>query len=492
MLGGAVRAEFSEGRNSSGAERKARLFDFRLANLEVFCFCGADVRRKNFLLRLRVVIPALLLGGNWDNATNCGSRSRNANNARSNANTNIGGRGAIRRLLVSFEKKRKALTPRAYEIARTPAESLTLAECQNTKRRVFPFGSGNAKNGNTVFFLFGGGNMKRYDNLWQKIITKENFYLAEKEARKRKTRKDYVKEFEKNLDENLEAARQLVITKQFHTSQYRSRKIYEPKERTLYILPYAPDRIVQHAIMNVLAPIMKSLFISDTYSGILGRGQLAASLRAMEAVRRNKYCLQCDIHKFYPSINQNVLSQLYHNKFKDKDFLEIMDDIIFSFPGDYNCPIGNPISSLNGNFYLTPLDHFCKQELGIKDYFRFCDDFLLFGNDKSYLHDCRHRIEDFIGKYDLTYSRADVFNVKQGIDVVGYRHFDNYILVRKSTAKKEKKLIKELPGRFERGEISADTARSSIDSVAGHIKHANSYNLKKSMRIDEIRRQYVA
>lgn len=335
--------------------------------------------------------------------------------------------------------------------------------------------------------------MKRYGNLWQAMTTEDNFALAERKAGRGKRTRPDVQEFEKNLGENLEEVRQLVITKRFHTSQYRSRKIHEPKERTIYMLPFAPDSIVQHAVMNVLAPIMAGLFISDSYACIPGRGQTKASLRTMEAVRRNRYCLKCDIHHFYPSISHGILSQMYHSKFKDKDFLELMDDIIYSFPGGRNCPIGNYVSQWSGNFYLTPLDHFCKQELGTKDYIRYCDDFLLFGGDKAYLHECRRRIEEFIWtRLGLTYSRADVFDVRQGVDFVGYRHFDNYILVRKSTAKKEKRMVRELPERLESGEITADTMRSKLDSVSGHIKHANSYNLKKSMGIDEMRRRYVA
>ena len=335
--------------------------------------------------------------------------------------------------------------------------------------------------------------MKRYGNLWQQIITKENFELAEKRAKKRKCSRRDVIAFEKNLEKNLEEVRQLVVTKQFHTSPYKSRKIYEPKERVIYILPYTPDRIVQHAIMNILVPIMEKLFIVDSYACIANRGQIKASHRTMEAVRRNKYCLKCDIHHFYPSINQSILSNMYHNKFKDKDFLEIIDDIIFSFPGGYNCPIGNYTSQWSGNFYLTPLDLFCKQELKIRDYIRYCDDFLLFGNDKAYLHDCRRKIEDFIGTHlQLTYSKADVFNVKQGIDFCGYRHFDNYILVRKSTAKRQMKTIKRLPNWVESGKITTDNMRSIIDSTSGWLKHANAYNLKQAMKIDEIRGYYIA
>jgi len=334
--------------------------------------------------------------------------------------------------------------------------------------------------------------MKSYGgNLFESIVDKDNFTVAQKLSRQGKSSRKEIRIFESNLDENLEEIRQLVIDKKFHTAKYRSKKIFEPKERIIYILPYAPDRIVQHAIMNILVPYMEKMFITDSYACITGRGQTRASLRTMQAVRRNKYCLKCDIHHFYPSINQNILSEMYHRKFRDKDFLYLMDDIIFSFPGGYNCPIGNYTSQWNGNFYLTPLDEFCKHELKIKDYIRYCDDFLLFGDDKSYLHECRKRIEDFIGKYELTYSKADVFSVKQGIDFCGYRHFDNYILVRKSTAKRQIKRIKELPGEFESGKITVDEMRSVIDSMSGWLKHANAYNLKKSMRISEIRGQYI-
>lgn len=335
--------------------------------------------------------------------------------------------------------------------------------------------------------------MKSYGgNLFESIVDKDNFTVAQKLSRQGKSSRKEIRIFESNLDENLEEIRQLVINKKFHTAKYRSKKIFEPKERIIYILPYAPDRIVQHAIMNILVPYMEKMFITDSYACITGRGQTRASLRTMEAVRRNKYCLKCDIHHFYPSINQNILSEMYHRKFRDKDFLYLMDDIIFSFPGGYNCPIGNYTSQWNGNFYLTPLDNFCKHELRIRDYIRYCDDFLLFSDDKAYLHDCRKRIEDFIGKYELTYSKADVFSVKQGIDFCGYRHFDNYILLRKSTAKKEIKRLKELPGEFESGLITKDKMRSTIDSMIGWQKHANTHNLQIATDIDFIRRKYCA
>jgi hypothetical protein len=213
----------------------------------------------------------------------------------------------------------------------------------------------------------------------------------------------------------------------------------------------------------------------------------------MEAVRRNKFCLKCDIHHFYPSIRHDILFDMYKAKIRETKFLDLLEDNIFSFGGGRNTPIGNLTSIWHGNFFLTPLDLFCKHELKIRDYIRYCDDFLLFGNDKAYLHECRKRIDEFIHtKLDLEFSRSDVFNVKQGVDFLGYRHFGKYILVRKSTAKRMMKKVAVLPERYESGEITQDELRSIIDSVSGWLSHANAHHLALKMRLAEIRKQYVA
>lgn len=334
--------------------------------------------------------------------------------------------------------------------------------------------------------------MKTWSNLWQPFISEENFNLAYLSAKKGKSRQKEVQRFDLNSAERIEQIRQSVINGTFHTAKYRSKIIYEPKKRIIYILPFNPDRIVHHAIVNVLKPYYQRYFISDSYACLDGRGQQAGSLRCMEAVRRNKYCLKCDIHHFYPSIRHDILFDMYKAKIRDARFLDVLEDNIFSFGGGKNTPIGNLTSIWHGNFFLTQLDLFCKHELKIHDYMRYCDDFLLFSDDKTYLHECRKRIDDFIhSKLDLEFSRSDVFNVKQGVDFLGYRHFDNYILVRKSTAKRMKKKVAALPERYETGEISLDELRSILDSISGWLSHANAYHLSQKMGLEDIRSHYI-
>lgn len=312
--------------------------------------------------------------------------------------------------------------------------------------------------------------MKTYNNLWDKFISEDNFRLAYKNATKGKKWQKGVKLFMQDEENNLKNIIQLVASSSFHTSKYTEMTIYEPKERIIYKLPFAPDRIVQHAVMNILKPILLNKFIENSYACIEGRGQHKASIKCSEFVRRNTYALKCDIRKFYPSINQNILSNMLHRFIADDKFMTVLDDIIFSYPGGYNCPIGNYCSQWFGNFYLTPLDNFIKHELKIKDYLRYCDDFILFSNDKKYLNECRIKINKFLKIYSLQFSKSDLFKTKQGVDFCGYRHFGKYVLLRKSTAKRMRRNIK----RYN---------EQGVASIKGWLRWCCSYNLRKSLNM---------
>lgn len=289
-----------------------------------------------------------------------------------------------------------------------------------------------------------------------------------------RSKKKQIVKFNEDREGNTERLRQLVISGKFHTSAYRSMIVYEPKKRVIYKLPYYPDRIVQHAVMNIIRPILIGRFIHDSYACVEGKGQMRASQRCSQFVRRNQYCLKCDVHHFYPSIRHDILSEMFHKMIKDEKFMAILDDIIYSFEGETNAPIGNYTSQWFGNFYLTKLDYYVKQELKIKDYLRYCDDFLLFSNDKKYLHECRRKIEAFLwNELRLTYSKAYVFDVKQGVDFCGYRAFGKYMLLRKSTAKRIKRRVSHVYPRY-----TEEKRNASIASTMGWLKHCNSYNLK--------------
>jgi hypothetical protein len=329
--------------------------------------------------------------------------------------------------------------------------------------------------------------MKRTGNLFQKIVEPDNIQLAFKLARKGKRWQNTVKIFEMKEEENLAKIRASLIDKTFTTSDYETFIIYEPKRRIIYKLPFNPDRIVQHALMNVVEPIWESLFINDSYACRVGKGIHAGSKRAMEFIRkvgRGGYCLKMDISKFYPSINHDTIYKIIEQKIKCKDTLEVFKDIIYSIPGGYNVPVGNYTSQWLGNLYLNELDHFVKHELKGEKYIRYCDDFLLFHTDKTYLRDCANSMTSFLKtELNLKLSKNRIFQVGEGVDFLGYRHFHDYILLRKTSATRIKRRLKFIPQLFSRGAITKDQLRSSLASTRGWLKWCNSFNLSKSLNL---------
>lgn len=331
--------------------------------------------------------------------------------------------------------------------------------------------------------------MKRYGNLYQKISSRENLYTAYEHARKRKTWQRAVRNFEKNKEERIGELQDMLKYHTFRNSPYKTKEIYEPKKRTIYILPFFPDRIVQHAIMNILEPIWDKMLIDNCFSCRKGKGQHRASAKCMEYCRRYEYCMQFDISKFYPSINHAILKEIIRRKLKDPELLWILDEIIDSTHTETNAPIGNYLSQWFGNLYLNELDMFIKHKLKINAYERYCDDFLIFGNDKEVLKSNGDRIEQFVeGKLRLRLSKKSLFHTWQGVDFIGYRHFQNgKLLVRKRTAKRVKKNIKALRWELEHGEIDKDKARSKVGSIHGWLCHANTHNFSLTLKLEEIK-----
>lgn len=308
-----------------------------------------------------------------------------------------------------------------------------------------------------------------------------NLDAAYRKARRGKGNMANVIRFALDPERNLARIRGMLLNKTFRTSRYNAKTIYEPKQREIYILPFDPDRIVQHALMLVLEPIWDALFIHDSYACRIGKGVHAGSRRTMELVRRYKYCLKCDISKFYPSIDQNVLYGIIQRKIKCPDTLWLLRDIIYSYPGGKNVPIGNYTSQWFGNLYLNELDQLLKNRYRVKGYVRYCDDFCLLHDDKGFLGEMACVIKEYAWSVlQLTLSKCDLFPVSRGVDFLGYRHFPDKILLRKRTAKRVRRRLKILPRLFTSGLVSVDHFRSSVASARGWLKWANSHHFAEA------------
>lgn len=321
--------------------------------------------------------------------------------------------------------------------------------------------------------------MKRVGNLYDKIISIENLQLADSNARKGKLKSYGVRRHDRNREQNILDLHVSLKNKTFRNSKYDTFKIYEPKERTIFRLPYYPDRIVHHAIMNVLEPIWLSIFTKDTYSCIKGRGIHAAANDLKQVLKTDKintrYCLKMDITKFYPSINHTILKDIIRRKIKDKDLLWLLDIIIDSAEG---VPIGNYLSQYFANLYLAYFDHWLKEEKGVKYYWRYADDMVILSNDKIYLHELLESIRKYL-KNNLNLvikSNYQVFPVDtRGIDFLGYVFYSDHTLLRKSIKKKFYKRVKQLNKR--RSIPTVSEYRKNISAWYGWCKHCNSINL---------------
>ncbi len=323
--------------------------------------------------------------------------------------------------------------------------------------------------------------MKRYNNLFDKIVSLDNLYEADKRARRQKSHRPEVMLFDKNKDKLLLDLQRKLINGEYETSEYYVFKIYEPKEREIFKLPYYPDRIVHHAIMNIMEPIWVSAFVKGTYSCIRKRGIHKALKDVKFALKdevNTQYCLKLDIRKFYPSIDHDILKTIIRKKIKDKRLLSLLDEIIESAQG---VPIGNYLSQFFANLYLTYLDHWIKEQKKVRYYFRYADDIVILGGDKQQLRDLFYDIQDYLNnKLKLNFKdNWQIFKVdSRGIDFVGYRVFHTHTLLRKRIKKKFCKKINKLN---KKQNLDKDTYKQKICSYIGWIKYCNGRNLLNKM-----------
>lgn len=313
--------------------------------------------------------------------------------------------------------------------------------------------------------------MKRLNNLYSKITTMDNLVEADRKAQKNKSGQYGVVLHNRNKEANLLRLQELLETKTYRTSAYDIFKVFEPKERTVYRLPYFPDRITHHAIMNVLEHIFVASFTADTYSCIKSRGihQLQRKLtQDLKDVAGTTYCLKLDIKQFYPSTDHDVLKELLRRKFKDPDLLWLLDEIIDSAPG---LPIGNYLSQYLANFYLAYFDHWIKEDKRIRYYYRYADDLVILHNDKPALHALLEDIRTYLKTLKLEVKpNHQVFPVEsRGIDFVGYVFRHSHVRIRK-----------QIKQNFAR-KLARNPDHASKSSYLGWFGHCDAKHLTKKL-----------
>jgi len=370
------------------------------------------------------------------------------------------------------------VTPRTYAKKDTKAKALPLGKKQqNSMRAGIP-----AKSGRTL--ANEKQSMKRQGNLYDLVCSADNLALAHQKARKGKAHTYGVRFFENEFKNNMQQLQAELVEGTYRTSEYSVFTIYDQKEREIYRLPFR-DRIVHHAIMNVMEPIWTSIFIQHTYSCIKGRGihaVLKAIKRDLKDVENTGFCLKMDVRKFYPTIDHEILKSIIRKKVKDNRLLNLLDLIIDSAPG---VPIGNYLSQFFANLYLSYFDHWLKETKRVRYYYRYADDIVILSANKPYLHILLKDIEHYLNnelKLQLK-GNFQVFPVdSRGIDFVGYVFYHTHILMRKSI----KKRLCRKAVKLNKKDITDRDYKMQIAPWLGWAKHCNSRNLLKKVLNEKI------
>ncbi len=279
---------------------------------------------------------------------------------------------------------------------------------------------------------------KKMGDFYHLFYDPDTLTKAQYKAQKGKKDRDEIREFNEHITERLQELWEMIYYQTYVPGEYKVRRILEPKERWLMIAPFFPDRIIHHVVIEVLGEHWRHIFIENTYACIKGRGLH----KCMEDVHKalvldragTRYCLKIDIRKFYDNVDHAMLKRIIRFTISDPQVLWLLDTIIDSNGSDKGLPIGNFTSQYLANLYLSYLDHFVKEVLRVKYYYRYMDDMVVLDGSKERLHWLLDMIGLFAGAELKLEIKPDwqIFPVDdRSIDYVGFRQNHYGILLRK-------------------------------------------------------------
>lgn len=330
---------------------------------------------------------------------------------------------------------------------------------------------------------------KTIRNIYDKAVSFDKILMAHKKARRGKREKKDVILFELNLESEILRLEEELKYGRYKPGDYKTFKIYEPKERVIMASSYT-DRVVhQWYVENFIKPYFVPQFISTSYAGIEGRGMHKASKDVQQAMRRAKkkwneyYILKMDVTKYFQNIDKKILWNILKRKIKDKKLLWLTREILLSTNGIKGLPLGNYTSQMFANIYLNELDQYAKHELKCKFYFRYMDDIVILCKNKLIAKNNLEKLNKFlIESLELTFnSKTRIFKDVQGVNFCGYKINEHRLKIRNTSKYRMKRKLKLYTKKLKEGDITLPEIQRSIAGWLCYVKHANSYNLIKSM-----------
>jgi len=342
---------------------------------------------------------------------------------------------------------------------------------------------------------------RRIGGLWPQILSFANLLLAARKARRGKRDRAAVQAFEFNLEGELLRLQDELNSGAYRPGAFRSHWITHPKARLISAAPYR-DRVVHHALMNVLEPILDRRFHPHSFACRKGKGTHAAADHLQQQMRRFGYAVQCDIRKFFPSIDHEILKLDFRRVVKDQRALALMGLIVDSsneqeqvqewFAGDdlltpalrrRGLPIGNLTSQWFANWYLNGLDYFATGTLGVGGYVRYCDDFILLDDSREKLRDAGNGAIAFLAarRLRLHEDRMNVQPCRCALTFVGFRQWASHRLLRKTNVCGFRRRLRWMRRTYGAGEMDWPEVKLRLNGWLGHAKQADTKHLLRRL-----------
>ena len=351
--------------------------------------------------------------------------------------------------------------------------------------------------------------MKTYKNLYKELCSLENLERAFKKAKKRKSKKHYIIEFEGNLEEELNNLHHELASFTYQPRPLIRFIIRDPKTRTIHASDFR-DKVVYHALVNVLNPIFEPIFIFDSYASRKNKGTHKA-IQRFDCFKRKVtnngqliknpygnnsvvgYVLKADIRHYFDTVDHEILLNILRRKIKDKDVMWLVKKILDNFDAKIKgkgMPLGNLTSQFFANIYLNELDQFVKHELKAKYYMRYVDDFIILHDNLAVLEEYKEKIEYCIKNLGLELhpEKSKIMPLKAGVTALGYRNFYHYKLLRISNKRKFEKYFHKKLQYYREGFLSKNDILKYLQGWFGYAQWANTYKYRKEIvnKIDDI------
>ncbi|MBX7168093.1 MAG: reverse transcriptase/maturase family protein [Pirellulales bacterium] len=331
--------------------------------------------------------------------------------------------------------------------------------------------------------------MKRHGGLWCEVVAFENLLRAFRKARRGKCQRRDVERFSFRYELELATLQRELVAGTYQPGPLRTFILHDGKPRRISAAPFR-DRVVHHALCNVIEPIFERRFIDDSYASRQGKGVHAAIRRYQQFARGHPYVLKCDVSKFFPSVDHHVLLRLLARKLKDRDVLDLARRIVAnSSPalatdaGLRGLPIGNQTSQFFGNVYLDPLDHFVKERLRCRSYLRYVDDFVLLGDDTHQLAGFREAIAEFLAslRLQLHPQKRAISRTGDGLRLLGYRVWPRHSRLTREGVLRARRRLRRYQRWYAAGRLTGAELTQRVRAWLGHALHASPESFRRDL-----------